>query len=74
MKGDMAFFDTNVLIYAFAKDDRRTKIAETLLDYAAIGVTTLLIRGYDPEADAADYAKIIKLVREQDPTLAGVGG
>jgi alkanesulfonate monooxygenase len=41
-----------------------------LLDYVAIGVTTLLIRGYDPEADAADYATIIKLVRQQDPTLA----
>ena len=31
MRGDRAFFDTNVLIYAFAKDERRTKIAETLL-------------------------------------------
>jgi alkanesulfonate monooxygenase len=50
------------------------QIAEALLDYVAIGATTLLIRGYDPESDAADYAKIIKLVREQDPTLAGVGG
>ena len=26
-------------------------------------------RGYDPEADAADYATIIDLVRQQDPTL-----
>ena len=31
MKGDRAFFDTNVLIYAFAKDDPRTQTAETLL-------------------------------------------
>jgi predicted nucleic acid-binding protein len=31
MKGDAAFFDTDVLIYAFAKDDPRAKIAETLL-------------------------------------------
>jgi alkanesulfonate monooxygenase len=50
------------------------QIAEALLDYVAIGVTTLLIRGYDPEADAADYATIIELVRQQDPTLAAVSG
>jgi predicted nucleic acid-binding protein len=31
MRGDKAFFDTNVLIYAFAKDDPRTEAAETLL-------------------------------------------
>jgi len=31
MKGDTGFFDTNVLIYAFAKDDPRGKIAEGLL-------------------------------------------
>jgi alkanesulfonate monooxygenase len=48
------------------------QIAEALLDYVAIGVTTLLIRGYDPEADAADYATIIKLVRQHDPTLTAV--
>ncbi len=29
-------------------------------------------RGYDPESDAADYATIIDLVRQQDPTLATV--
>jgi alkanesulfonate monooxygenase len=50
------------------------QIAEALLDYVAIGVTTLLIRGYDPEDDAADYATIIKLVRQQDPTFAAVSG
>jgi alkanesulfonate monooxygenase len=49
------------------------QIAESLLDYVAIGVSTLLIRGYDPEGDAADYARIIKLVRDQEPALAGVG-
>jgi alkanesulfonate monooxygenase len=47
------------------------QIAEALLDYVAIGVSTLLIRGYDPEGDAADYARIITLVRDQAPTLAG---
>ena len=42
MSGDRAFFDTNVLIYAFAKDDRRTKIAETLLAGGGVlGVQTL---------------------------------
>jgi alkanesulfonate monooxygenase len=41
------------------------QVAEALLDYVALGVSTLLIRGYDPEADAADYASIIGLVREQ---------
>jgi alkanesulfonate monooxygenase len=49
------------------------QIAESLLDYVAIGVSTLLIRGYDPEGDAADYARIINLVRDQEPALAGVG-
>jgi alkanesulfonate monooxygenase len=42
------------------------QVAEALLDYVALGVTTLLIRGYDPEADAADYASIIALVRAQE--------
>ncbi|MGA3235747.1 MAG: PIN domain-containing protein [Bryobacteraceae bacterium] len=42
MKGDLAFLDTNVLVYAFAKDDPRTKIAETLLaGGGVIGVQTL---------------------------------
>ena len=41
------------------------QVAEALLDYVALGVSTLLIRGYDPEADAADYANVIRLVREQ---------
>jgi alkanesulfonate monooxygenase len=47
------------------------QIAESLLDYVALGVTTLLIRGYDREGDAADYANIIRLVREQEPAAAG---
>jgi alkanesulfonate monooxygenase len=41
------------------------QVAEALLDYVAIGVTTLLINGYVPEDDAADAARIIALVREQ---------
>jgi predicted nucleic acid-binding protein len=31
MKGDKAFFDTNVVIYAFAKGDPRAETAEDLL-------------------------------------------
>jgi predicted nucleic acid-binding protein len=31
MRGRTAFFDTNVLVYAFAKGDRRTEVAESLL-------------------------------------------
>jgi alkanesulfonate monooxygenase len=49
------------------------QIAESLLDYVAIGVSTSLIRGYDPEGNAADYARIINLVRDQAPAPAGVG-
>jgi alkanesulfonate monooxygenase len=36
-----------------------------LLDYVAIGATTLLIRGYDPPPDAVDYAHLVHLVHEQ---------
>ena len=31
MRGDAPFFDTSVLIYMFAKNDRRAKPAEALL-------------------------------------------
>jgi alkanesulfonate monooxygenase len=42
------------------------QVAESLLDYVAVGATTLLIRGYDPLADdAAAYANLIRLVHEQ---------
>jgi hypothetical protein len=30
-----------------------------------VGATTLLIRGYDPLADAAAYANLIRLVHDQ---------
>ena len=41
MKGN-AFFDTNILIYAFAKNDPRAEIAESLiLAGGTIGVQTL---------------------------------
>jgi alkanesulfonate monooxygenase len=41
------------------------QVAEALLDYVAVGATTLLIRGYEPLADAAAYASLIRLVHEQ---------
>ena len=42
MKGDSAFFDTNVLIYAFAENDARAEIAEGLLALGGmVGVQTL---------------------------------
>jgi len=41
-------------------------VAQALLDYVDIGVTTLLIRGFDPLEDAADYGRrLIPLVREE---------
>src|ERR1017187_4731405 len=42
MKGDTWFFDTNVLIYAFAKNDPRAAIGERLLARGgAVGVQNL---------------------------------
>ncbi len=38
-------------------------VAEAMLDYYDIGVTTFLIRGYDPYADVAGYQEVISLVR-----------
>ena len=39
------------------------QVADALLDYVDLGVTTLLIRGFDPLADATAYAPVIELVR-----------
>lgn len=39
------------------------QVAEGLLDYVDLGVTTLLIRGFDPLEDAKRYARVIDLVR-----------
>jgi alkanesulfonate monooxygenase len=48
-------------------------VAQALLDYVDIGVTTLLIRGYDPYEDAIDYGRnLLPLVRgELDRRGAG---
>ncbi len=41
-------------------------VARALLDYVDLGVTTLLIRGYDPLEDAVDYGReLIPLVRAE---------
>ncbi|WP_329129916.1 LLM class flavin-dependent oxidoreductase [Streptomyces sp. NBC_01476] len=41
-------------------------VAQALLDYVDIGVTTLLIRGYDPLEDAVDYGReLLPLVRAE---------
>jgi alkanesulfonate monooxygenase len=41
------------------------QVAEALVDYYEIGVTTFLIRGFDPLADAIDYGReLIPLVRQ----------
>jgi alkanesulfonate monooxygenase len=50
------------------------QVAEGLLDYVDLGVTTLLIRGFDPLEDAKKYGRVIELVRagaRQRPALAG---
>ena len=41
------------------------QVAESLLDYVAVGASTLLIRGYDPVGDAAAYADLVRLVHEK---------
>ncbi|MFC7184894.1 LLM class flavin-dependent oxidoreductase [Kitasatospora paranensis] len=41
-------------------------VAQALLDYVDLGVTTLLIRGYDPLDDALDYGReLLPLVRQE---------
>ena len=41
-------------------------VAQAILDYIDLGVTTILIRGYDPYSDAIDYGRhVLPLVREE---------
>jgi alkanesulfonate monooxygenase len=51
------------------------QVADGLLDYVDLGVTTLLIRGFDPLEDAKKYGRLIELVRagaaDRRPALAG---
>ncbi len=55
-------------------------VAQALLDYVDLGVSTLLIRGYDPYDDAIDYgrhllplvhAEVARRERRHDPVPAG---
>jgi alkanesulfonate monooxygenase len=41
------------------------QVAESLLLYVDIGVTTILLRGFDPLEDAREYAGIVSLVRAE---------
>jgi alkanesulfonate monooxygenase len=41
------------------------QVAESLLDYVTAGASTLIIRGYDPLADATAYGELIRLVHDQ---------
>ncbi len=49
------------------------QVAEALLDYVDVGATTLLIRGYEPYADAVAYGRVIELVRERLAARADAG-
>ena len=40
-------------------------VAQALLDYYDVGVRTFLIRGYDPLADAVDYGRLVRRVRDE---------
>ncbi|MGW5732979.1 MULTISPECIES: LLM class flavin-dependent oxidoreductase [Streptomyces] len=48
------------------------QVAESLLDYVSLGVTTLLIRGFSPLADARDYGTLVRLVRDQAERVSPV--
>jgi alkanesulfonate monooxygenase len=52
-------------------------VAAAMLDYYDIGVTTFLMRGYDPYGDVAGYGEVIALVREgvaeRERAMAGPG-
>jgi alkanesulfonate monooxygenase len=41
------------------------QVAESLLRYVDLGVTTILLRGFDPLEDAREYAGIVRLVRAE---------
>ena len=53
------------------------QVADALIEYVDAGATTLLIRGYEPYADAVRYGEVISIVRsklaarDQDPALVG---
>jgi predicted nucleic acid-binding protein len=62
-----AFFDTNVLIYALAKDDPRSVVAEALLDVG--GVVSVQVLN---EFAAVGRRKLALSWREVTAALAGI--
>ena len=51
------------------------QVAEAMLDYVDLGVTTFLIRGFDPIADAVAYGRdLIPRVRALVTEREGRGG
>jgi alkanesulfonate monooxygenase len=49
------------------------QVAEALGEYVKLGVSTLLIRGFNPLDDARDYGELVRLVRESDAAGQLVG-
>ena len=41
------------------------QVADALIEYVDVGASTLLIRGYEPYADAVAYGEVIAIVREK---------
>ena len=41
------------------------QVADSLMRYVDLGVSTILLRGFDPLEDARDYGDIIRLVRAE---------
>jgi alkanesulfonate monooxygenase len=48
------------------------QVTDSLIDYVDVGASTLLIRGFDPLADAIAYADLIRLVKERAAVRAPV--
>jgi alkanesulfonate monooxygenase len=46
------------------------QVADALLEYVRLGVSTLLIRGFAPLDDARDYGTLVRLVRERHELVA----
>jgi len=74
MKGEAAFFDSNVLVYAFAKDDRRAEIAEALLARGGVvGVQTLnefvAVAVRKPAMPWKEVLEALRALRELWPSL-----
>ena len=51
------------------------QVADALMDYYGLGITTFLIRGFDPLDDAIDYGReLIPLTRKLIAERQGVRG